>query len=397
MSGAGAYAPPVVVGDGSSARSRARRRWRKARGWFVVLGVLAAGGLLAVLPSPRTSTVPLAPDNVGANGARAVAQILGRHGVEVTYVRTIGEAERAAAGGGTLLVAGDFYLNADFARRLAASPADLVVASATIFLPELAPGVGTEVFGNGDVSVRAAACDDEDAVAAGTVTAAGALSVDADGWTGCFPREDGAYAYAVSRAGERRVAVLADATPLTNRALPDEGNAALAIRLLGRHASLVWYVPSATDLGMAAGEPGTSIGDLVPPWARVLGFEALLVALVAALWRGRRLGPVLAERLPVVVPAAETTLGRGRLYRRSRSYGHAAAALRAGAATRMAARLGLPRSADAAATIAAVARATRVPAVEVERLLYGPPPTDDRSLATLADELDTLESEVHRS
>ncbi len=154
---------------------------------------------------------------------------------------------------------------------------------------------------------------------------------------------------------------------------------------------------SATDIGFAGGDGGASPTDLLPPWATVLGFQALIVALTAALWRGRRLGPVLAERLPVVVPAAETVRGRGRLYRRSRSYGHAAAALRAGTATRLATRLGLPRSADAPATIDAVARATGTPADEVARLLYGPPPADDAGLALLADELDILESEVHRS
>ncbi|NUU16831.1 DUF4350 domain-containing protein, partial [Cellulomonas humilata] len=79
------------------------------------------------------------------------------------------------------------------------------------------------------------------------------------------------------------------------------------------------------------------------------------------------------------------------------SYGHAAAALRAGAASRSAARLGLPRSAPAPVVVDAVARATTRPAQAVEALLYGPPPTDDRGLAQLARDLDHLESEVHRT
>jgi hypothetical protein len=62
----------------------------------------------------------------------------------------------------------------------------------------------------------------------------------------------------------------------------------------------------------------------------------------------------------------------------------------------LAARLGLPRSADATATIDAIARATDAAPEDVARLLYGPPPRDDRALATLADELDILESEVNR-
>lgn len=394
----GAFAPPVVVGDGTDARGRAGRRWRRLRPVLVVLGVLLAGGLLAALPSPRTSVTPLAPDNAARNGSRAVAQILERQGVTVTYVRTVADAEREAARGGTLLVASDLYLDETFAARIDAIDADLVLASATSWLDVLAPGLDAGFTGNGDVEPREARCDDEDATVAGTITAAGTLAISSGGWVGCFPREDGLFAFATGQDEDgRRVTVLADATPLTNGALAEQGNAALSLRMLGRHANLVWYVPSATDIGFAGGDGGASPTDLLPPWATVLGFQALIVALAAALWRGRRLGPVLAERLPVVVPAAETVRGRGRLYRRSRSYGHAAAALRAGTATRLATRLGLPRSADAPATIDAVARATGTPADEVARLLYGPPPADDAGLALLADELDILESEVHRS
>jgi hypothetical protein len=391
VSPSAAIAPPVV-GDGTTARDRAGQRWRRARGWVVVLGVFVVGGLLALLPAPRQSTTPLAPDNAGTNGARAAAQILGRQGVEVVYVRTAAQAARAAAQDATLLLAGDFALTEQGADTIAAAPGDLVLVGATSWLSRLAPGVGTG-FGSSSSGTRDAACDDEDAVAAGRVAASGSLVAQADGVTVCFPGPDGA-GYAVTTDGGRRVAVLADATPLTNAHLADEGNAALVLRALGRHDRLVWYVPSSTDTGAADAAPST--GAFLPPWARVLGLEAVLVVLVVALWRGRRLGPVLAERLPVVVPAAETTRGLGRLYRRSRSYGHAAAALRAGTATRLATRLGLPRSADAAATIDAVARASGRPAPEVAALLYGPPPTDDRSLAALADELDHLESEVHR-
>lgn len=389
-------AATAVVGDGTTTRTRAAGRWRRWRPVLVVLGVLLVGALLAILPAPRTSTTPLAPDNPGANGARALAQILGRHGVAVTYVRTVPEARRAAAGG-TLLVVDDYALSPQDAQRLASVDADLVLVAATQYLDQLAPGVGLGYGGGSAATARQAACTDGDAVAAGTVTAAGALTARAPGVVACFPGqggsapEGGAYAVTTNAAGHR-VAVLADATPLTNAALATDGNAALAIRMLGRHDHLTWLLPT-----LGASEPsGSPIGSLLPPWLTVLGLQALVVVLVLALWRGRRLGPVLAERLPVVVPAAETTRGRGRLYRRARSHGHAAAALRAGAATRMATRLGLPRSADAPTTIEAVARASGTATAEVARLLYGPPPHDDRELATLADELDILESEVNR-
>lgn len=99
----------------------------------------------------------------------------------------------------------------------------------------------------------------------------------------------------------------------------------------------------------------------------------------------------------MTVPSSETALGRGRLYRRARAWGHAAAALRAGTAHRMAVRLGVPRSAGAPTLVDAVTRATHRPAEQVAGLLYGPPPADDADLARLAIELDQLESEVHRA
>lgn len=391
-------AAAVVVGDGTTARGRAGRRWRRSRPVLVVLGVVLVGALLAILPAPRSSATPLAPDNTGTTGARALAQILGRHGVTVTYVRTVADAERAAAAGGTLLVVDDFALTPQDARRLAAVDADLVLVAATSYLDELAPGVGLGYGGGSVATPRSASCPDADAEAAGTITATGALTATGPGVVTCFPaagapQGGGAYAVTTNAAGHR-VTVLADATPLTNGALASAGNAALTIRMLGRHDHLTWLLPAVSvDAG---GGGGPTLGALVPPWLGVLGLQALVVVLALALWRGRRLGPVVAERLPVVVPAAETTRGRGRLYRRGRSYGHAAAALRAGTATRLAARLGLPRSSDAPATIDAVARASGTAPAEVARLLYGQAPRDDRELATLADELDILESEVNR-
>ena len=402
------YAPPTsagLVGDGTTARSRARGRWRRLRAPLAVLAVLLVGGLVLMLPAPRTSTTPLAPDNAEPGGARALAQILQRHGVEVTYVRTIADAERAAAqAGSTLLVVGDYYLYDDMAARIAASPADLVLVDTTSMLPQLAPEVGTQYGTATQGETRTAACDDPDATAAGTVTASGSLVALAPGVVVCFPAEGAAGAdaaagaYAVVDQGGRRITVLADATPLTNAALPDEGNAALVIRALGRHPHLVWYLPSSNDLGLDAGAPsGPALTDLVPPVVPLLAVQALLVALAAAFWRGRRLGPVVTERLPVVVRAGETTRGRGRLYRRTRSYGHAAASLRAGTAARCAERAGLPRSAGPAAVVDAVARSTGRAPADVDALLYGPAPDDDRSLARLAAELDHLESEVHRT
>ncbi|GEA88632.1 DUF4350 domain-containing protein [Cellulomonas cellasea] len=395
-------APVTVTGDGSTARSRAGSRWRRWRFPLAVLSLLVLVGLLAALPEPRTSTVALAPDNAAPEGARAVAQVLGDQGVEVTYVRRTSEAVAAADAGTTLLVTGDALLGLSQMEDLAATGADLVLLDPTALLDEVTTAATRSWSGPDDTAptTRTARCEDPTAAAAETFRSGGpGFTVLAPGAVTCFPTstdDEGSGAYLVVE-GERRVTAFADTRFLRNDTVADEGHAALALRALGRHEQLTWYVPSLDDFGDEATPAGPGIGDLLPPVAEVLALQLLVVVGVAALWRGRRLGRVVTEPLPVTVRAAETTRGRGRLYRRARSYGHAAAALRAGTAARCAQRLGLPRSAGAHAVIDALAQATRRPADEVAGLLYGPPPKDDAGLAQLARRLDELESEVHRS
>ncbi len=395
----------TVLGDGTTAGGRARGRWRRWRWLVAVAGVLAIGVLAAVLPEPATSEVALAPDNPREQGARAVAQVLQDRGVHLTYVRTAREAAAAAAPGSTLLITSDWLLSPGQAEALAGTGADLVLLTPSTLLTT-APGLTTTWTSGATPTEVAAACDDPDAQAAGTISATGTgLAADVGagstaGLTLCFPvpgSDPASALYAVSE-GEPRVVALADAGMLTNARIDDAGNAALVLRALGRNDELVWYVPSSEDLSVNDADSGSrDLGALVPSWAGTVGLQLLLVVLALALWRGRRLGRVVTEPLPVVVRAAETTRGRARLYRASRSVGHAAAALRAGTAARCAQRLGLPRSAGATDVIAAVARASGRTTDEVADLLYGPPPTTDRDLEHLVRRLDQLESEVHRT
>lgn len=385
----------TVVGDGTTARGRARSRWRRAR-WplVVVVGVLVAAGLASLLEPPR-STDPLGHDNPEADGGRALAQILARQGVAITPVTTTADAVAAAGPGTTLFVASTWFLSDEQVERVVATGADLVVVDPDDWhVPALTDGaVDVDwVMTQPPLEPR---CDDPAAAAAGSITAEGGMFVAMrDEAVVCFGSGGpGTYASAPSGVGDARTSLVSDGSVMTNRSLAEAGNAALMLHLLGANDELVWYLPSPTDTGTAAPSPL----ELLPPWAGPLGAQLGLVLLVVMVWRARRLGRLVTEPLPVTVRAAEATEGRARLYRRSRSRGHAAAALRAGSARRAAARLGLPRSAGATDVIDAVARATRRPVDQVAGLLYGPPPTDDAGLLQLARQLDELESEVHRT
>ena len=391
------------MGDGTTPGSRARRRWRAARLPLILLLVLVATGILSSLLTARTSGVPFAPDNPKENGARALAEILREQGVQVDYVRTTADALAAARAGSTLLVVGTMSLYGDPLTQLRAVEADLVLVGPEAYdVQFLTDGdlVGSyDDDGGSQETARAASCDDPDAVAAGQITTDGysVLAVRPAART-CFPpgTDSSAGAYGVVERDGRRVVVITDASLMTNDRLVEDGNAALLLRALGHHDRLTWYLPSYNETGLEI-PMGPPIGDLLPRGTLVVACQLLLVVLALALWRGRRLGRVVSEPLPVTVRASETTRGRGRLYRRSRSIGHAAAALRAGAARRAAGRLGLPRSAGATDVIDALARATGRSTEQVAGLLYGPPPTDDAALLDLARHLDELESEVHRT
>jgi hypothetical protein len=184
-------------------------------------------------------------------------------------------------------------------------------------------------------------------------------------------------------------------TPFRNDKLADDGNAALALRLLGKHPTIVWYLPDTADPA-AASDQQTSFWQVIPAGWRWGTLMAAVSALLLAAWQARRLGPVVVENLPVVVRAAETVEGRARLYERGKVQGRAAEALREAARNRLATRLGLPRTAAAGDVAAAVAARGGRPAVEVVGLLAGRAPSDDRQLVWLAGALDELEAEVGR-
>ena len=127
----------------------------------------------------------------------------------------------------------------------------------------------------------------------------------------CYPSSEGA-GLLVSTTAASTVTVLGAPEPLMNEHLDEEGNAALALNLLGADDRLVWYRPT---IETAPGDE-TSFTALLPDWVEPAVWQLGIAAAIAAIWRARRLGRLVPEPLPVVVPASETVYGRARLYRR---------------------------------------------------------------------------------
>ncbi|RJL30463.1 DUF4350 domain-containing protein [Bailinhaonella thermotolerans] len=386
--------------------------FRKAvRGWrgplLAVLGLLVLSVVFTLLrPAPGTER-PLDPDEGGLSGGRALAQLLRQNGVTVHRVTSVEEARARAGEGATLFVPDTLYLADEDATALADLPGDRVVAwSGLLDLETLAPGV--KALEAATARSRDADCDLPAARRAGSAHIGGAAFSGPPGAVRCFPAGDG-HSLIAYRSGDRTVTVLGGTSFMTNLRLAEDGNAALAMNLLGARSTVVWITDPVDEDGAGDPDGGTFSGeerpglmDLVPAGVKLAAVQLVIAVLLVAVWRGRRLGPVVAERLPVVVRASETVEGRGRLYRSRRARDRAALALRTAAIDRMMPWLGLPHDAGPVEIVTAISTRARsstgaaAEASEIGAALYGPPPEDDAGLVALADHLDRLERQVRQ-
>jgi hypothetical protein len=363
--------------------------WRSGRGVVLVAGlVLLAAALPVLLAGQGSPAAQLDPRSGSLDGGAALAALLRQQAVEVTRVASVSEARSAAGTDGLVLVSRPGTLTRAQAEQLAGSGAELLVvgtAHAGTFLPRIGARVETQTLS------LTPKCRLPAAVRAGAAYLGGASFDREAGSDGCYPLNG-----RPTLVSDGRVTLLADGQFMTNRRLDEDGNAALAMNLAGDASRLAWLVApeEGTNASDAAGR--SSLVALIPTPVWWSAGTLALAVMLAAVWRGRRLGPVVTERLPAVVRAAETVEGRGRLYRAHRARFQAARAMRSAAVTRIVSGLHLAAAAPPRVVVDAVAAWVDEDAQEVERLLFGATPDDDRALVQLADELDVLERKVRQ-
>ncbi|MGI8644854.1 MAG: DUF4350 domain-containing protein [Nocardioides sp.] len=373
-----------------------RGRLARHRSTLLIAGGLVLGVFVVLVlggTSPRTSE-PLDPDNPAPDGARALARVLDDQGVDVRVVRSADLLEDTAVDDRTtVLVTSTDSLGQSTADRLGVASSDALLVLAAPG-PHVSGYLGYEPGSPvADEGIRSAEC-------AGSDLGALVADLEIDVAEGAeYPAPAGCYfgaGGALVAQPEDGVLLLGAVDLLRNGAILEADNAAAALRLLGQRERLVWYVP---DLADVAASESVSLSSLLPAWIRPGLWLVALTTIALVVWRGRRLGALVTEPLPVVVKAIETTRSRGRLYRKANDRSHAAGALRTAGRAAAAERLRLPSRADPDTLVRDVARHLGRPIAEVGGLLHpgAPVPPTDHDLVDLATALAELDRELRRT
>ena len=385
--------PPVDSGPIDSEPTTAtgptvRSAGRSARGPVLVLLALVVTAVLAASYSVTGPKAHLDPGAFNPSGTHALAELLRHGGVPVERVHTVDAVQSRAET--TVVVPIPQAFSPEELGRLASLPGRLVVIGAEGRELE-ALGAAAEAAPAVDVEGRQPACDLPAAVRAGEVDLGGTTyrPTGAADAVGCYASGGRATLLQLPR---QRLTLLGAGDLLMNDRLDRRGNAALALGLLAAGKDVQWLLPRPGSQDAGEG----SLGDLIPRGLKLAVVQLLIAAGVLALWRARRLGPVVSEPLPVVVRAAEAVEGRSRLYRAARARGTAADALRAGTRDRVVRRLGLSADTGRSGVVEAVSSRTARDPAAVDALLYGAAPGEDAALVRLADDLSALEHTLTR-
>jgi Domain of unknown function (DUF4350) len=371
--------------------------------WAGVVSIVVALIVAAVWVAVSTTSyrgVPMDPDNPGGDGSQALARVLADHGVAVTVARdqrALFDAPTPAAGT-TVVVTGTDVLSVQNAQAMLSRVrgADrLVLVEPSRFLLSALELPVDSADQPSPAAALPATCtwpgiSPSDSITPGDLT----YTAHSPGAVSCFRFGDAAQLVAIPASASRpEVIVLGAGQILQNSEIGRLHNAGVAVRLLGQGGRLVWYVPSPFDIAAT----DTTVTSEVPRAVGPLVLLALFGLVALMVWRGRRFGPLVFEPLPVVVKAIETTESRGRMYRKARDTDRAAQALRARAARRLGAYLGLPAGAAPPTVARAAATAALRDEASTANVLAGSPISTEADLLTLAHDLTELEKEVRRA
>ncbi len=365
--------------------------WVGAAAIIAVVGVISVGSF-----GTAAAGIRLSANNAAPTGAMAVAEVLKRQGVTVIETSSLDETSQSITDRtNTTLFIYDDQLILDAAQlREAVQLTDRVVLADPTFyeLDAVAPSVSQAGFVSGNLDADCGILEVQRAETVAAGPSGYRVTDDLADVTTCLASGDGVYS--LLQLDDGQLTLLGATDALDNEHVADEGNAALALGLLGKHDTLVWYIPTSEDVPV---DENADLASVSPAWVFPVMVLLVVTFIVAAVWRGRRFGPLVIENLPVTVRASETMLGRARLYERSSSRLRALDSLRIGAIGRLGVACGLPRVATVDEVAAAVATITGAQLGDIRRLLVDDIPPTDSELVRLSDGLLMLERDVARA
>jgi hypothetical protein len=423
---------PIEAKPEAKPRTRSRR-WMRAAGPFIVLLCLwIVTGVAHFVEEPDLGDPgTLSPTGTGPDGSSQLAEALQTRGIHIDVV-TSGAAALTAAGGdeSTIFVPEPDFMSPTFTYglgNLSGHHRVVLVAPGRVtmtFLP-------MPIFDTGERWATGTALPD---CTAPYAQDAGRASVrrftyntfnepsTVDCYHGSVVRiEQPTNPRGVGLAGTVETIVVGANDPFRNGRIGEHGNAVLATELLTANDRLIWV-----DVHKREPRPRGDLNLQLPQYRRgnqdrhsqgdplfqafPAGLWAMLVlALTAAallgVVRARRLGPPVSEPLPVLVPAAESVTGRGRLYERISARGATLEALQSAAIIRLARVVdpygGVPErelirrpgdapSPAAEALIAKIAERIGWPAETVRYILFARASKHDDGLARAVADLDDL-------
>ena len=238
---------------------------------------------IALFPRGGYDDAPVGIRNKGADGARALAQVLRDHGVSV---REVSVSQAASVDDNTTLVV-------IFPSRMSNEVATALETRANVVYVGLEEAYGSFApYMDGLRATRTwkssrttgANCSSQAAQKAHSLTTSDyVVSGTSSQWELCFPVDDSSYAYAERFEPGRFRALIPDSVRLRNRGITDEGNAALAINAIGRTPKVAWYSPTESDKLTDVDQNIAQSPYIAPAFLIVIG-----AGLLAAAARGRR-------------------------------------------------------------------------------------------------------------
>jgi Domain of unknown function (DUF4350) len=324
-----------------------RSREGRAAFWIavVVVGLIAITLVLdALVPSPegpRSSSFATSPA-----GVAAWADLARRSGREVRALRERPSDDALPAGGTVVVLDPEDFTpgQARVLRRFAERGGRVVVGGRDPgpWIEELARGLEWER--GGEEAARVLVPAPETGAAAELRTASEGHWAPGGGALPVAAGDDGPIVL-VQPAGEGRIALVADPSPLQNRLLDEADNATLALSLAG--PGPVTFVESVHGYGTASGL--AALPERFQ-WALVLlGLSGLL--LIVARWP--RFGPAEPPEEPRFPPRSAYVDALAASLARSRDREWAVESVRTAARERLGRRAALPHDADAVAWAAA--------------------------------------------